>query len=203
MKTKLFFIFALIIGIVSGTLASLIVLNIQPSKDDIMRDFYLAENYIHVSPHGLRKDMTEGDDSFIIVDLRSQEEYEKEHIIGAINIPAYRDPDNSAYDEVDRIVSMFKSLRDRNPEKDIIVYCYSIPCMTGRKIGKMLAEHGIYVKQLGIGWNEWRYYWELWNHEHEWNQTNVLDYIAKGSEPGTLKLETNSEICDIEGEFGC
>jgi len=37
--------------------------------------------------------------------------------------------------------------------------------MTGRKIGKMLAEKEIYVKHPNIGWNEWRYYWNLWNHE--------------------------------------
>jgi rhodanese-related sulfurtransferase len=194
---------AIIFGAISGALVSLVVLNLQPGKEDLMRDFYLTENYIHVSPHGLRKHMDKGDDDFILVDLRSQEEYEKEHIIGAVNIPAYRDPDTSAYGDVERIVSMFKSLQERNPDKDLIVYCYSIPCMTGRKIGKMLAEHGIYVKQLGIGWNEWRYYWELWNHEHEWDQTDVEDYIISGPEPGTPKLKIDSEICDIEGEFGC
>jgi rhodanese-related sulfurtransferase len=144
--------------------------------------------------------MAEGDDSFILVDLRSEEEYEKAHIAGAINIPAYRDPDTSAYGDVDRIVNMFAALPK---DKDIIVYCYSIPCMTGRKVGKMLAEHGIYVKQLGIGWNEWRYYWELWNHEHEWNQTNVEDYIVSGTEPGTVATNINSTICSVKGEFGC
>lgn len=75
--------------------------------------------------------------------------------------------------------------------------------MTGRKVGKMLAEHGIYVKHFGIGWNEWRYYWNLWNHEHEWNATNVEDYISSGKEPGTPKIKTDSTACQITNSFGC
>jgi len=197
-------ILAVILGALAGALASTAILNIyEPNKEDLMRDFYLAENYIHVSPHTVRKDMDQGNNSFILVDLRSQEEYGEEHIIGAVNIPAYRNPDTSAYEDVDRIVAMFRSLQERNPGKDIIVYCYSIPCMTGRKVGKMLAEHGIYVKHLGIGWNEWRYYWDLWNHGHEWNQTNVDNYILSGSEPGIPKIKKDASTCAIEGGLGC
>ena len=204
MKVSQVLILAIILGALAGALASFIVVKVyEPSKEELIKDFYLTENYVHVSPHGLRKHIMKGDDDFVIVDTRSQEEYEKEHIIGAVNIPAYRDPDTSAYGDVERIVSMFKSLQEQNPGKDIIVYCYSIPCMTGRKVGKMLAENGVYVQQLGIGWNEWRYHWELWNHEHEWEQTNVEDYIASGPEPGVFEGVKDSEVCDIKGEFGC
>lgn len=49
--------------------------------------------------------------------------------------------------------------------------------MTGRKVGKTLAEEGIYVRHLGIGWNEWRYDWKSWNHPHEWDTTDPMDYI--------------------------
>ena len=143
--------------------------------------------------------MDKGDNSFVLVDLRSQEEYEKEHIISAINIPAYKNKETSAYDETERIVNEFSKLpRD----KEIIVYCYSMPCMSGRKIGKLLAENNIYVKHLGIGWNEWRYYWNLWNHEYEFNITDINDYIAQGKEPGRPKLKINSTSCAI-GSLGC
>ena len=136
----------------------------------------------------------------VIVDLRSQEEYEKEHIIGAINIPAYKDPNTSAYGDVERIVNSFSEL---DQSKDIIVYCYSGPCMTGRKVGKMLVDNGIYVKHLGIGGNEWRYHWDLWNHEHEWDVTDVEDYIYSGPEPGVIEGADATEVCDIKNEFGC
>lgn len=200
-KTMWIIVIAIVFGSLSGWLTTSMVLNTASTDSELIGEFYYTETTVHVSPHHLRKAMANGDDSFILVDLRSQEEYEKAHIAGAINIPAYKTPDKSAYNEVDRIVGEFSQLPN---DKDIIVYCYSGPCMTGRKIGAMLADHDIYVKSLEIGWNEWRYYWDLWNHEHEWNITDVEDYIASGPEPGAVKLTTNSSVvCDIEGGFGC
>lgn len=202
-------IFALIAGLVGGFIGATIL---RPSTTPVpgiaqeltdeerIKDFYLTETAVLVSPHGLRKKMAKGDTSFILVDLRSPEEYEREHIVGAINIPAYKDPNTSAYGDVERIVQSF---RDLGTDKDVIAYCYSIPCMTGRKVGKMLAEHDIYVKELGVGWNEWRHFWTLWNHEHEWDLTNVEDYIATGPEPGQYAGPVNIQPCTIEGEFGC
>lgn len=189
----------LIIGAVGGILAALIVLNMQtPTQEDLIREFYEVETAVNVSPHGLRKHIENVGDSVILVDLRSQEEYETEHIIGAINIPAYATPDKSDYGAVDRIVNAFKELPQ---DKEIIVYCYSAPCMTGKKIGKMLTEHDIYVKHLGIGWNEWRYHWNLWNHDGE-TKVNPADYVASGPEPGEFKEEGGS-VCPIKGNFGC
>ncbi|MBI4163401.1 MAG: rhodanese-like domain-containing protein [Candidatus Aenigmarchaeota archaeon] len=187
---------------IASSLATSVALQPQKTQNDYIEDFYLTENAVHVSPHSIRGSMDKGVSNFVLVDLRSQQEYEKEHVVGAVSIPAYKDPDTSAYDEVDRIVNSFKELKENNPGKDIIVYCYSMPCMTGRKIGKMLVENGIYVKHLGIGWNEWRFFWNLWNHEHEWNQTDVMNYIATGKEPGKPKLKNTTQTC-IEGEFGC
>ncbi len=205
MKTTFKIIFlAIIFGAVAGAVAAFIILEVQSTNQNrLIMDFYLTENAVHVSPHSIRKAIDEGKSNFILVDLRSQEEYEREHIIGAVNIPAYKDPDTSAYSDVERIVNSFQELKKNNVNKDITVYCYSMPCMTGRKIGKMLAENGIYVKHLGIGWNEWRYFWNLWNHEHEWNSTRAEDYIWKGSEPGIPKTKTDSMACPTKGEFSC
>ncbi len=193
---------ALIFGAISGAIAAVVVLNMQSqSENELIKDFYLTENAVHVSPHSLRGKMDKGINDYILVDLRSAEEYENEHIAGAVNIPAYKDKDTSDYGAADRILSSFTALPK---DKEIIVYCYSIPCMTGRKIGKMLSENGIYVKHLGIGWNEWRHFWQLWNHEHEWNTTAVQDYISSGKEPGIPKVKINSSsACPISGEFGC
>ena len=194
-------ILAIIFGGLAGGLTVLIVLKFQkPSQNELIKEFYLTENAVHVSPHSLRKAMDSGKTDFILVDLRSQKEYKKNHIAGAVNIPAYKDPDTSAYDETERIIGEFQKLPK---DKEIIVYCYSAPCMTGRKIGKLLAENNIYVKQLGIGWNEWRYFWNLWNHEHEWEKTKAEDYITTGLEPGVAEKQENSSTCPIEGEFGC
>jgi rhodanese-related sulfurtransferase len=195
-------VFALVAGAIAGGLVSLIILNMQTHDQDYyINEFYSAETATHVSPHHIRKGMDKADNSFVLVDLRSQEEYEREHIIGAVNIPAYKSPDKSAYGDVERIVHSFKTLEEQYPGKELIVYCYSIPCMTGRKVGKMLAEHEVYVKHLGVGWNEWRYFWTMWNHEHEWEKTNVEDYVTSGLEPGVPELRDYSG-CSV-GEFGC
>lgn len=188
-----------IISLVTGFVGGWSARFLPVSNDQHIADFYNIENAVYVSPHGLRKKMSEGVQDHTLVDLRSAEEYEKEHIVGAVNIPAYKDPDTSAYDEVDRIVSTFKALPQ---EKPIIVYCYSMPCMTGRKIGQMLSEHGMYVKHLGIGWNEWRHFWNLWNHEGEWGVTNVKDYVVSGTEPGSFKGAPVITPCS-DGQFGC
>ena len=160
-------------------------------KNQLIKDFYETENAVHVSPHSLRGKMDKGVDDYVLVDLRSKEEYDNEHIVGAINIPAYKDKTTAAYDEVQRIVGEFSKL---SKDKAVIVYCYSTPCMTGRKVGLMLAEEGIYVKHLNIGWNEWRYDWQAWNHEHEWQATDVKDYIASGPEPGKPKPKTSTRL---------
>jgi|TARA_Y100000310_G_scaffold345555_1_gene466464 rhodanese-related sulfurtransferase len=203
MDTQKTILIGILVGAIVGAGASVAIQNIGITDEDRIRDFYLSETAVIVSPHGLRKKMDRGDSDFLLVDVRSQEEYEEEHIVGAVNVPAYSDRFTSAYGEVDRIVNSFRELIETNPEKDIIVYCYSIPCMTGRKVGKMLAGNDMYVKELGIGWNEWRYFWTLWNHPHEWDITSPEEYVVSGTEPGIPTIRTDSTACPIEGEFGC
>src|SRR3990170_8071092 len=127
---------AVIAGAVVGSIAALSVssLIMQKSDNALIKEFYDVENAAHVSPHALRGKMDKGINDYVLVDLRSKEEYENEHIIGAVNIPAYKDRYISAYNEVDRIVNSFKELQKNNSGKEIITYCYSTPCMTGRKI---------------------------------------------------------------------
>ncbi len=173
----------------------------KPDAQELIADYYATENAVTVSPHGLRKDIAKGTSKYLLVDLRSAEEYEKSHIVGAVNVPAYKNPDESAYGEVDRIVAGFRALPK---DKELVVYCYSKPCMTGRKIGKILAGHGIYVKHLGIGWNEWRYDWNGWNHEHEWATSKAEDYVVSGKEPGTYSGSSDLfSPCAADGSTGC
>lgn len=186
----------LFVFLLAPTITGFSIFSGNSEEERLIKEYYETEVAVHVSPHSLRKAMDKGDSSFILVDLRSEEEYNRGHILGAINIPAYKTPDKSAYEDVERIVGTFAKLPK---DKEIIVYCYSIPCMTGRKIGYMLAEHNIYVKQLGIGWNEWRYYWNLWNHEHEWVDTDVKEYIESNI---TTQLEPLPHSC-ASGEFSC
>lgn len=193
------------VSLVAGVLAAVLTVVLlspegkQTPPEELIREYYAAETLIMVSPHHLRKAITKGKTAdFILVDLRSQAEYQQAHIVGAINIPAYKDPDHSDYGAVERIVGAFAKLPQ---DKEIIVYCYSSPCMTGRKVGKMLADHGIYVRHLGIGWNEWRYHWQVWNHEHEWDRTKAEDYIHQGGAAGGQ--QEGASPCELDHPFGC
>ncbi|TAK03675.1 rhodanese-like domain-containing protein [Patescibacteria group bacterium] len=203
-KAILTIVVSVLLGAAAGAGSAWGIVSLLPARHasdaELIADFYRTESAVHVSPHGLRKMMDKGDDSFVLVDLRSAEEYALGHVTGAVSIPAYKDKDTSAYDEVDRITEAFAALPK---EKDVIVYCYSIPCMTGRKVGKMLAERGIFVKHLGIGWNEWKHDWTGWNHEHEWKLTKAADYITIGPDPGTPKANPASKACPIDGDMGC
>lgn len=198
-------IMAFLAGMILGSLLLLIMQLLWRENQDetkLIKDYYQMENAVSVSPHGLRGKMDRGEQDFVLVDLRSKEEYEKEHIIGAVNIPAYSDRYTSAYDEVDRIVNEFKELQRAHPNREIITYCYSTACMTSRKIGKILSDNSIYVKHLNIGWYEWRHDWNSWNHEHEWQTDKVGDYIWSGDEPGVLDVGEQINPC-TEGVAGC
>jgi len=202
-KRMLISVFA---GAVAGLIVSLFVLGIslqdEKTSEEKIKEFYDIETAVMVSPHHLRKHLNDENKDFILVDVRSEEEYLKEHIKGAINIPVYKNKYESDYGAVERLVNEFSKLGN---DKDVIVYCYSGPCMSGRKVGKVLADNEIYVKHLGVGWNEWRYYWEIWNHEHEWAETNVEDYIESGvaSESSLGEAYVGSGGCAVDGILGC
>jgi hypothetical protein len=78
--------------------------------------------------------------------------------------------------------------------------------MTGKKIGHLLATNKLFVKELGVGWNEWRHFWKQWNYPHEWKELEKKsgDYIFSGEEPGKFKVDPNIITgCKIGGDLGC
>lgn len=122
-KEKLLYLNVVIIAIAVGVLTSGITnyvmekMEAEPTKEELIKEFYDVETATHVSPHGMRKHLGE-DPNQIIVDLRSPEEYEEEHIITAVNVPAYKDRDHSDYGAVTRIVNSFKEMQTENPDAE-------------------------------------------------------------------------------------
>ena len=166
-----------------------------PNERQYIERFYESNVATLVSPHSLREQLSEGHEQFILVDVREKEDYLRNHIITAINIV----PD-------DNLIINFKELQMNSQDKEILVYCYTHVCMRGKKVGRVLAKNGVYVKELGIGFNEWKNFWREWNYENEWNSININELIISGEEPGELKNKSTSLIkesgCSI-GEFGC
>lgn len=152
-----------------------------------IKNFYRGEMATVVSPATVKKYIDEKKSDYILVDLRSQGEYEKEHFVTAINIPA-----GSMNEE--QLVAAFKRLPK---DKEIIVHCYSAYCTLGRQVGEALANNGIYVKELTVGWSELRYHWDLWNPGA--GVEDGKNYITTGkADPSNTPI-----IPCTEGVFGC
>ena len=174
----------------------------QPTEEAITDEqlqaaYYAQESATLVSPHNIRERMTHGIDDFVLVDVRAQSDYEREHIVGAINIDTGR--------ELDVVLEEFQNLVAENEGKEIIIYCYSSACMNGRKAGNFLANNGVFVKEMTVGWNEWRYGWEMWNYDTEWEDHLVDDYVVSGTEPGELdpNILRPAAGCGVDGELSC
>lgn len=172
----------------------------EPTAEDKITAYYANSAATLVSPHNLRERMAHRKDNYVLIDVRAEADYVREHIVTAINIDTSEGPNRT----LDDILQDFKQVISDNPDKEVIIYCYSAACMNGRKAGDFLAKNGVYVKEVTIGWNEWRYGWEMWNYETEWDTYRVEDFVAAGTEPGTVSLSDQSiQPCGIEGALSC
>ena len=150
-----------------------------------IKNFYDENVETLISPHHLREEISNGNShKYIIVDTREKKDYLNGHIIGSINIIPN-----------ENLIENFKKL---NPKKEIIIYCYTHYCMRGKKIGKELAKNKIFVKELGIGFNEWENFYKLWNYKSEWDKINISNYIKVGNESG-IYISSDLEIGSCSG----
>lgn len=191
----------LITGVILGAVLTLAGVQIATNETKITEEAKIAAYYANsaatlVSPHNIRERMSHSKEDFILVDTRAEEDYLREHIVTAISIDTGRD--------LDIVLADFEKLIAENPDKEIIIYCYSAACMNGRKAGNFLAENGVYVKEMTIGWNEWRYGWEMWNYDTEWDTYKVENFVTSGEEPGEVPNAAKSiKPCGVEGELSC
>ena len=180
----------IIIGNLVITLA--LTLHITSPSDKTLKTLhYETETAVLVSPHALREDMEHGENPYVIIDTREPEHYKLGHITGAINIP----PDND-------MVTEFKEIIKKYPDKEVLIYCYTSVCMRGRKVGKELASNGVYVRELGVGFQEWKNDWKSWN--YEWEKINIQPLITEGEEPGIfIPTKHKKEGCAVNEDFSC
>jgi len=99
----------------------------------------------HVRAIGLDhlKRMMESGEKFALLDVRSRNDYDKEHIKGARPLPL---------DEIEnRAHAMLK------PDEDIIVYCDSFVCSASTSAAKLLTRAGFKnVRDYKGGLREWK-----------------------------------------------
>ena len=105
----------------------------------IQSDFFKAKLENETDPSDLKESLSKGE-FIVIIDARSRESYENEHIPGSISFPhRTMNPENT--------VQLDKS-------KTYVTYCDGIGCNASTKGAYKLAELGFKVKELmgGIEW---------------------------------------------------
>jgi rhodanese-related sulfurtransferase len=83
------------------------------------------------------------DDKAVLVDVRSQEEWNRGSIEGSIFLP-----ETSLRKKVDP-----KYLAEKLP-KDKIIYTFCVVGMRAKRVGKILEDHGYTVRVLELGYDD-------------------------------------------------
>ena len=108
-----------------------------------LQAFFTAKLAAECGPHDVKRRQAADDASLLLLDVRTREAFQQEHIKGAVNIPA------------DELASRLKELP---PSKELITYCWSVTCSLAPRAALFLASKGYRVKELVGGIAEWKSY---------------------------------------------
>jgi rhodanese-related sulfurtransferase len=136
-----------------------------------------TDQMVKLDPYQLVQKFNKNDSDFMLVDLRSKEVYDKEHIRTAINFPTYssvnKHVDSIPYD----INALVNELAKKGMKKYIIVYGDFSGSVATKDVVAKLTERGLSAMALSIGWNEWRHFRNLWLPESEWDSFDASRYL--------------------------
>ncbi|RNB87405.1 rhodanese-like domain-containing protein [Brevibacillus fluminis] len=119
-----------------------LVLETPAASPEEARRHFLAKLSVETDVADVALDLRRGNDSFILVDVRSQEAYADCHIPGAINLPARQiNSDTTAALPSDKL---------------IVTYCWGPACNSSTKAAARFASLGFPVKELIGGIEYWR-----------------------------------------------
>lgn len=86
------------------------------------------------------------DESILLLDLRSKEEYDAGHIVGAISVP---------------MTDLDVFMRDLPNHAEVIAYCRGPLCLYSAVAAEKLQAQGITAYRMDEGLNEWHAYFQL------------------------------------------
>jgi rhodanese-related sulfurtransferase len=109
---------------------------------DQARGHFLAKLTFETDPADLQADLEKARTDITVVDVRSAEAYESEHIPGAISLP-HRQMNEDSTRVLDR-------------ERTIVTYCWGPGCNASTKGAARLAALGFRVKELIGGIEYWK-----------------------------------------------
>jgi rhodanese-related sulfurtransferase len=104
-------------------------------------EYLKAKLDYEASPYGLKETLESTPGQVVLVDVREEEAFRKEHILGATNIPA---------------AHLVKRLADLPRDRTIVTYCWDMTCALAPKAALELAQKGFKVQFLAGGIEEWK-----------------------------------------------
>lgn len=114
-----------------------------PAADPAVAEKHFREKLsFETDPSDVKLDLQRGQQSFILVDARSADDYAEAHLPGAINIP-HRSINAATVASLSR-------------DKVIITYCWGPACNASTKAAAKFAALGFSVKEMIGGIEYWR-----------------------------------------------
>jgi len=106
----------------------------------------------------------------VVLDIRSEAEYKKEHIKYAISVPFYT-IENDRINYIDVQEGIKKISTDKS--KLLVLYGPSTSFQPQQTIVSELGKKGYTAQLLAIGWNELRHFQNIWIPEGLWGKIDV------------------------------
>lgn len=124
----------------------------------------------YYDPLDLLEAVKKQNSTIIFLDIRSAEEYKKEHIKYAVSAPFYTFK-NNMIKYIDVQTTLKKITIDKS--KLIVVYGPSTSFQRQQEVLSQLKKNGYSAQLLAVGWNELRHFQNIWVPEGLWGKIDV------------------------------
>jgi len=140
----------------------------QPAKINVdeLKKILELEKSLYFDPLNLIEWLKKPDEKMVLVDIRDEESFEKEHIKTAVN-----------FQEADEIIRWLK-----NKKSTVVIYGSYGNDLKTKTAAYQLINQGIQTKILSIGYNEFRHLKILWLPQSLWDKINLEDFIERREE---------------------
>jgi rhodanese-related sulfurtransferase len=137
----------------------------QPVKMNVgeLKKILELEKSLYFDPLNLIEWLRKPDGKIVLVDIRDEESFEKEHIKTAVN-----------FQEADEIIRWLKSKKST-----VVIYGSYGNDLKTITVAYQLINQGIQTKILSIGYNEFRHLKILWLPQSLWDKINLEDFIER------------------------
>lgn len=103
-------------------------------------DYFSAKLNFEMTPYSLKNHRDKGTKEYVVLDVRTAEDFAKGHIPGALSIP---------------LMDLPAKLATLPKDKTIVTYCGNITCALAPKAALKLAQAGFKVMELFGGFATW------------------------------------------------